>query len=66
MTRPDTITTSQRELDRCKLIEAVVPDGLQRGSGNRSLSRDVPRLRFRILSDCTAPFGKSETLVSSG
>lgn len=28
MTRPDTITMSLRELDRCKIIEAVVRGGL--------------------------------------
>ena len=28
MGRPDTITMSMRELDRCKVIQAVVQDGL--------------------------------------
>ncbi|CAH0447795.1 hypothetical protein [Ralstonia syzygii] len=28
MGRPDTITMSMRELDRCKVIQAVVDDGL--------------------------------------
>jgi hypothetical protein len=27
MRRPDTITMSMRELDRCKVIEAVLRDG---------------------------------------
>jgi hypothetical protein len=33
MTRPDAITMGMRELDRCKVIEAVLrrPDGLARG-----------------------------------
>ena len=28
MGRPDTITMSMRELDRCKVIQAIVDDGL--------------------------------------
>ncbi|XQM39337.1 Integrase catalytic domain-containing protein (plasmid) [Cupriavidus sp. H19C3] len=54
MTRPDTITMSLRELDRCKIIEAVVRDGLMvwRAAEKLGLSRrQVERLAQRYRLD---------------
>nr|WP_315591681.1 ISNCY family transposase [uncultured Cupriavidus sp.] len=50
MTRPDTITMSLRELDRCEVIEAVVRDGLMvwRAAEKLGISRrQVERLAQR-------------------
>ncbi|SPD64602.1 transposase [Cupriavidus taiwanensis] len=53
MGRPDTITMSMRELDRCKVIQAVVEDGLMvwRAAEKLGLSRrQVERLVLRFPS----------------
>lgn len=54
MGRPDTITMSMRELDRCKVIEAVVRDGLMvwRAAEKLGISRrQVERLAQRYRQD---------------
>ena len=54
MGRPDTITMSLRELDRCKVIEAVVRDGLMvwRAAEKLGISRrQVERLAQRYRQD---------------
>ena len=54
MGRPDTITMSMRELDRCKVIEAVVQDGLMvwRAAEKLGISRrQVERLVQRYRQD---------------
>jgi len=54
MGRPDTITMSLRELDRCKVIEAVVRDGLMvwRAAEKFGISRrQVERLAQRYRKD---------------
>jgi len=54
MRRPDTITRSMRELDRCKVIEAVVRDGLMvwRAAEKLGISRrQVERLAQRYRQD---------------
>jgi len=54
MGRPDTITMSMRELDRCKVIQAVVDDGLMvwRAAEKLGISkRQVERLVLRYQQD---------------
>jgi len=54
MGRPDTITMSMRELDRCKVIEAAVRDGLMvwRAAEKLGISkRQVERLVQRYRQD---------------
>jgi len=54
MGRPDTITMSMRELDRCKVIEAVVRDGLMvwRAAEKLGISRrQIERLAQRYRQD---------------
>ncbi|AQW31718.1 transposase (plasmid) [blood disease bacterium A2-HR MARDI] len=54
MGRPDTITMSMRELDRCKVIQAVVDDGLMvwRAAEKLGISkRQVERLVLRYRED---------------
>ena len=54
MGRPDTITMSMRELDRCKVIQAVVDDGLMvwRAAQKLEISkRQVERLVQRYQQD---------------
>lgn len=54
MRRPDTITISMREPDRCKVIEAVVRDGLMvwRAAEKLGISRrQVERLAQRYRQD---------------
>ncbi|ULX54067.1 hypothetical protein A9P79_19285 [Cupriavidus taiwanensis] len=54
MGRPDTITMSMRELDRCKVIQAVVEDGLMvwRAAEKLGISkRQIERLVHRYRQD---------------
>lgn len=54
MGRPDTITVSTQELDRCEIIEAVVRDGLMvwRAAQKPGISkRQVERLVQRYRQD---------------
>ncbi|MFV8596032.1 helix-turn-helix domain-containing protein, partial [Ralstonia pseudosolanacearum] len=54
MGRPDTITMSMRELDRCKVIQAVADDGLMvwRAAEKLGISkRQVERLVLRYRED---------------
>jgi len=54
MGRPDTITMSMRELDRCKVIQAIVDDGLMvwRAAQKLGISqRQVERLVLRYRQD---------------
>lgn len=54
MGRPNTITMSMRELDRCKVIEAVVQDGLMDWRAAEKLgisTRQVERLAQRYRQD---------------
>lgn len=54
MGRPDTITMSMQELDRCKVIEAVVRDGLMvwRAAEKLGISRrQIERLAQRYRED---------------
>jgi hypothetical protein len=60
MGRPDTITMSMQELDRCKVIQAVVEDGLMvwRAAEKLGLSwRQVERLVLRYREDGPSGLG---------
>lgn len=71
MTRPDTITMSLRELDRCKVIEAVVRDGLmvwraaeKLGISRRQVERLAQRYRQDGLQGLVSRAGASPATIS--
>lgn len=71
MGRPDTITMSMRELDRCKVIQAVADDGLMvwRAAEKLGISkRQVERLGYVIARmghrDCARVNGANQVTTN--
>jgi len=69
MDRPDTITMSMQELDRCKVIEAVVRDGLMVWRIAEKLSllrRQIERFAVRYRAAISTRIGRYTTMRTYG